>query len=75
MTEPKLKPCPFCGGEAKTGVSTLRQSFGSDYTKFRVYCPKCHIEKHGVVDCDGTFEDAETAMCKAVEGWNTRDND
>lgn len=74
MTEPKLKPCPFCGGEAKTRVSTIRQSFGSDYTEFRIYCPKCHIEKHWVVDRDGTFEDAETAMCNAVKDWNTRDS-
>lgn len=69
MSEPKLKPCPFCGGEAETRVTTARQ-----YTEFKVYCPKCHIAKHGVVDCDGTFEDAETAMCKAVKDWNTRDS-
>ena len=32
MAEVKLKPCPFCGGEAKT------QSYYHDYA---VYCRKC----------------------------------
>lgn len=72
MSEMKLKPCPFCGGEAKTGVSIANQSFDSDYVEFRVYCSKCHIDKHWVVDCYGTFEDAETAMRRVTEDWNTR---
>ena len=71
MSEMKLKPCPFCGGEAKTGVSTTRQPLGSDYVEFRVYCPKCHIDKHRTVNCSNTFENVETAMRRATEDWNT----
>ncbi len=36
MSAPKLKPCPFCGGEAK-----LSMLFGGPYF---VRCQKCLIE-------------------------------
>lgn len=41
MRSPKeLKPCPFCGGEAKADKYTI---YGSAYGWF-VYCKKCGIE-------------------------------
>ena len=64
MTE-KLKPCPFCGGEAETRVSTLRQFAGSDYTEFRVYCPKeskCHALAGFVLFVRFVFEKKHSRM-------------
>ena len=76
MPEPKLKPCPFCGGEAKTRVTILRGNLGnsSDYAKFKVYCSTCHIEQNCVIDCDSNFKDVEDALLVAICKWNTRDS-
>lgn len=36
MSEQKLKPCPFCGGEA----------MATDYWPFWVYCTSCGARVH-----------------------------
>lgn len=64
MTEPKeaLKPCPFCGGEAKT----TEKRFGVP-KKWRilwgVYCDG---------DCGTFFDCREPSESKAIAAWNTR---
>lgn len=77
MSKIELKPCPFCGGEAKTRVSIERGDLGiaSDWAKFKVCCPTCHIEQYAVVDCDSDFEDVEDALLMAACKWNTRSKD
>ena len=37
MTEPKLKPCPFCGGEAEVWVSDVTN-------RAIVYCTVCDAQ-------------------------------
>ena len=37
MTEPKLKPCPFCGGEAEIFVSDITD-------RALVYCRGCDAQ-------------------------------
>ena len=37
MTEPKLKPCPFCGGEAEIFVSDITD-------RALVYCKCCDAQ-------------------------------
>ena len=37
MTEPKLKPCPFCGGEAEVWVSDVTD-------RAIVYCTVCDAQ-------------------------------
>ena len=42
MSEIKLKPCPFCGGEAE------RKFIGNDHTKKRsieIKCKKCRVKR------------------------------
>jgi len=52
----ELKPCPFCGGEAKT----IKNAVG---TLFWVYCWKC-----GARSDSYTIEYEQ----KAIDAWNTR---
>lgn len=63
MSEIKLKPCPFCGGEAhifiKDGV--------------RVYCEDCECSTMVLVD--GKLASGKpygSALNRVVEKWNRR---
>ena len=56
MTEQKLKPCPFCGGEAK-----ICQEKGAYW---EVACEDCYASV-GVYNC---YEDKG----EAIEAWNKR---
>lgn len=76
----KLKPCPFCGGEAE-----LRDGFiYLDETRL-VVCKKCHVRtvpvliNHPSFTANGLDEStrytAEQAAAKAAEAWNRRADD
>ena len=54
----KLKPCPFCGGEAK--VETIRLLDNGD--AWRVYCPKC----------GATSAASKWDVVNAIIAWNMR---
>ena len=58
----KLKPCPFCGGEAFTMAYLDEDEFliKKEY-KYSVICRKCHAESR----CSPIKEEA-------IEAWNTR---
>lgn len=57
MSEIKLKPCPFCGGEAIINVV-----LGMDCKT--AMCVKCYAQV-------GNF-DGNNAKIKAAEAWNRR---
>lgn len=57
MTEPKLKPCPFCGGEAGFIIDAHQKP------AHKVGCLKCGIKT------SGTFFEKNK---KHTEAWNTR---
>lgn len=63
--EEELKPCPFCGGEAKTYcVGTEVEytgSFTDSVTHHLVICTKCDANT-------GNYDTEE----KAIERWNRR---
>lgn len=61
-TEPKLKPCPFCGKEPKI-------RYNSDDEQYRVLC--------GTKWCRGNMakEDHWPTPEEAAEGWNDRKSD
>lgn len=58
MNEPKLKPCPFCGGEA-----AMWKHEQVSYTEYRACCLKCHVTQAGMY----YFSEKE-----AIESWNRR---
>ena len=55
----KLKPCPFCGGEAET--VTIGIFFDVDYS-YGIKCTRCHA-------CSSMRCGSEK---KAIEAWNRR---
>lgn len=58
MTEPKLKPCPFCGGEAK-----MVETYSGD---IKIGCEN--------LGCLGCYENNAFFSFKedAIESWNKR---
>ena len=68
MSEEKLKPCPFCGGEALLTASV------NDHTKKRlinIKCQDCSVQR-----TDGTIRhDMEWLCSVAVKLWNNRTTD
>ncbi len=65
-----LKPCPFCGGEVKSEVRTMRDSYGF----YKIMFFKCQSKKCGAIV---SFNSAKTYKdyMLAVEAWNRRIGD
>ena len=65
VSEEKLKPCPFCGGEA------LLTATGNDHTKKRfinIKCQECKVQR-----TDGAIRHDMDWLCSvAVKLWNNR---
>ena len=59
MSEEKLKPCPFCGGEAYI------QSAFYDYMHYWCICEVCKAGAYAKSPDDDTAEGA-------IKAWNTR---
>ncbi len=66
MSEQKLKPCPFCGGEAKTYMK--HKIIG---LTLWVQCTKCNAETLGYCPKDD-LESFEECKKLAIEAWNRR---
>lgn len=62
MTEAKLKPCPFCGGEAT--VSEIEDTWENATGHWFVSCNECS-------GCLGGYGEFITEK-EAVEHWNKR---
>lgn len=58
--ESKLKPCPFCGGEAKKNMAKTE----TGELKYYISCQKCYARSRSF-----TFTQNEEA---AVKAWNRR---
>lgn len=78
----KLKPCPFCGGEAK--LSKVCDSYRTNPTaiihQFQVICTNgCCItpsyKSYIFQDESGEVVVRENGAEKAIEAWNRRDDD
>ena len=65
----ELKPCPFCGGEVKSKVRTMRDSYGL----YKLMFFKCQSKKCGAVV---SFDSAKTYKdyMLAVEAGDRRVN-
>ena len=66
MTDIKLKPCPFCGGEAKIRTKTFDIFNVAAY----VYCTRCGA-KTGLFEANVN----RAAVEEAKELWNKRSDD
>lgn len=65
----ELKPCPFCGGEAKIKAATKSYSF-------TIWCAcKCGARTEGFCPDtnkeDDTMENIEECKKRAIEAWNS----
>lgn len=57
----KIKPCPFCGGQADIG------KYGISYPQFYVECKNCHARTENHVGYD-----EQLATKHAIRDWNRR---
>ncbi|MBR1486297.1 MAG: Lar family restriction alleviation protein [Synergistaceae bacterium] len=67
MTE-ELKPCPFCGGEARITNLIPPRLYVKD-TAFCVYCASCNLLFGFDIDYGGEFSTEN----EAIEAWNRRE--
>lgn len=67
MSENKLKPCPFCGGEAQLAIAPSNEYVGIPC--YAVTCKHCKVMM-------GTVQKGQTDFYRtaqeAIEIWNTR---
>ena len=59
----KLKPCPFCGGEAEMDALV---ACGEDGTKYVISCPKCEISVSSYLE-----DNAYNIWNTRADGWHT----
>lgn len=75
----EIKPCPFCGGEARFRVSENRSAhFGVGFTFF-VECTKCGAKYPKRYEClfymdgNGTINARTDERAQAIDDWNRRE--
>lgn len=66
-----LKPCPFCGGEARTKVMIGRH----DMIVIKVGCFDCDAWKYDGIKSGDSFKELNKAMQDVISKWNRREND
>ena len=68
-----LKKCPFCGGEAKTGISCDRFD-GADFVlRLAVFCQSCGCNRVAKLNGTNVQFDELISSCEAVVAqWNRR---
>lgn len=81
MTDKELKPCPFCGGEAKFYTTSNKSSHHSIGFSFEIKCSKCalrfpqsfnielYLTENGEIKIVPGFENV---INHATEEWNRR---
>ena len=69
----KIKPCPFCGCEAKTKIGGRYFDCEKFIVNLTVKCQKCDCGKTLQIDLiDVTFDELMENCKKVIEVWNTR---
>lgn len=78
----KLKPCPFCGGEAKFLINEFSVRLTPKGWEFGIYCPKCGVmfprtdyKIEITFSDDGEITPTVDEREIAIEAWNRRAND
>ena len=65
---PKLRKCPFCGGEARTKVMIGQH----DMIVIKVGCFDCDVWKHSKINSGDNIERFNKAMQDVMSKWNRR---
>lgn len=67
----ELKPCPFCGGEAKQDVFVYKNADDSYDYEAVIFCKSCVAVMHGASQYD--YDDfSDDAINDLIEAWNRR---
>lgn len=83
MSEPKLKPCPFCGGEANVEQTACgKRDLSSVELRFAICCKKCGASAPNAngyiamnLSSNGEFNVWHDDRNPAIAAWNRRAND
>lgn len=74
-----LKPCPFCGGEAKFFTTAVCKTGDRNGWRFGIYCTKCKLtlpKTDYAVDVEftdyGAVKTVTDERPAAIEKWNLR---
>ena len=69
ITLSRLKPCPFCGGQAEVREET-RPDPPASYGVYLVKCPRCGARTRDFIN-DGSYGEKHS-ISDAAEAWNRR---
>ncbi len=72
MSEPKLKPCPFCGGKAILSEKTECHGHGMYIRDHYVICTECFAKGESKSEYSMKREEC---ISNCVKAWNRRVND
>ena len=72
MEHNELKPCPFCGGEARLYDEIDNRRLGACIKRCFVVCNNCYASGGEANDFNVKYGDYEKL---AIELWNRRAND
>ena len=79
MADSKLKPCPFCGGEARIMHDDPMGARERIRVFWEVCCTRCLTHKgydaEYEITNDGIFIVKEDGRAKAIRAWNRRAGD
>lgn len=76
--ENKLKPCPFCGGQARFKTTTYGEDCSGVFFRFKIECRECKMATPKVYNlslmlgADGETIPQTDERNIAIEKWNNR---
>ena len=75
MSDIKLKPCPFCGGEAENKNEQLSEVY-SYANQVTISCKSCGCSRVAMGDRSKRgYADNSTTEVRALSAWNNRHDD